>query len=103
MIQTTFLLNVVSLEVAVDRNKCHDGIKLPVVVQESVDYIEAGGLTLEASNSNRSSGVKSKLKAAYNSRQCVKLGSYEPVVVASLFKLFLRELPEPVLTTRLQY
>ena len=52
----------------------------------------------------RSSGVKSKitkLKAAYNSRQAVKLGNYEPAVVASLFKLFLRELPEPVLTNQL--
>ena len=32
----------------------------------------------------RSSGVKfkiTKLKAANNSRQCVKLGSYEPIVV----------------------
>ena len=34
-------------------------------------------------------------------RQPVKLCSYEPAVVASLLKLFLRELPEPVLTTRL--
>ena len=92
----------VPLEVAVDRNKCHDGIKLPVVVRECVDYIEAEGLTVEGIY--RSSGVKSKitkLKAAYNSRQSVKLGSYEPAVVASLFKLFLRELPEPVLTTKL--
>ena len=31
----------------------------------------------------------------------MKLCSYEPAVVASLLKLFLRELPEPVLTTRL--
>ena len=34
-------------------------------------------------------------------RQPVKLCSYEPAVVASLLKLFLRELPEPVLTSRL--
>ena len=34
-------------------------------------------------------------------RQPVKLCSYEPAVVASLLKLFLRELPEPVLTTKL--
>ena len=52
----------------------------------------------------RSSGVKSKiskLRAAYNSRQTVRLAGSEPAVVASLLKLFLRELPEPVLTTRL--
>ena len=55
----------------------------------------AEGLTVE--DIYRSSGVKSKitkLKATYYSRQrqCVKLGSYEPIIVASLFKLFLREL-----------
>ena len=85
----------VALEVAVERSRCHDGINLPVVVRECVDYIEAEGLTVEGIY--RSSGVKSKitkLKAAYNnSRQAVKLSSYEPAVVASLLKLFLRELP----------
>jgi len=92
----------VALETAVERNKCHDGVNLPVVVRECVDYIESEGLTVEGIY--RSSGVKSKitkLKAAYNSRQVVKLGNYEPAVVASLFKLFLRELPEPVLTNQL--
>ena len=47
----------------------------------------------------------STVKYIYNiqifCRQPVKLCSYEPAVVASLLKLFLRELPEPVLTTRL--
>lgn len=84
----------VSLDLAVERSRCHDGIKLPVVVRECVDYIEAEGLTVEGIY--RSSGVKSKitkLKAAYNSRQTVKLANYEPAVVASLLKLFLRELP----------
>ena len=49
----------------------------------------------------RSSGVKSKvnkLKLAYNTRQSVSLAGSEPAVVASLLKLFLRELPNPVLT-----
>merc|ERR1719419_1737394 len=92
----------VALETAVERNRCHDGVNLPVVVRECVDYIESEGLTVEGIY--RSSGVKSKitkLKAAYNSRQAVKLANYEPAVVASLFKLFLRELPEPVLTNQL--
>ena len=50
----------------------------------------------------RISGVKSKvqsLKDAYNRGQPVYLPEYEPNVIASLLKLFLRELPEPVLTT----
>jgi hypothetical protein len=49
--------------------------------------------------------VKSKVQAlreAYNSgTDSVYLHEYEPNVVASLLKLYLRELPEPVLTTEL--
>ena len=59
----------VALETSVERSKCHDDIKLPVVVRECVDYIEAEGLTVEGIY--RSSGVKSKiakLKTAYNNR-----------------------------------
>ena len=59
----------VALETSVERSKCHDDIKLPRVVRECVDYIEAEGLTVEGIY--RSSGVKSKiakLKTAYNNR-----------------------------------
>ena len=31
------------LSVAVERNKCHDGIQLPVLLRECVDYIEEHG------------------------------------------------------------
>jgi len=92
----------VALELAVERNKSHDGIKLPVIVRECIDYIEEEGLAVEGIY--RSSGVKSKvtkLRTAYNSRQTVNLAGSEPSVVASLLKLFLRELPDPVLTHRL--
>ena len=92
----------VALELAVERNQSHDGVKLPVVVRECVDYIEANGLTVEGIY--RSSSVKSevgKLRTAYNTRQNVRLAEYDPDVVASLLKLFLSELPEPVLTHRL--
>ncbi len=30
----------VPLEVAVERNRCHDGIPLPMVVRQCIDYIE---------------------------------------------------------------
>ena len=42
-----------------------------------------------------------KLKLAYNTRQTVSLSGSEPAVVASLLKLFLRELPDPILTHQL--
>ena len=33
----------VPLSVAVDRNKCHDGIQLPALFRECLDYIEEHG------------------------------------------------------------
>ncbi|ELU07303.1 hypothetical protein CAPTEDRAFT_222246 [Capitella teleta] len=93
----------VPLAVAVERSKCHDGIQLPVVFRECIDYIEELGLSCEGIY--RISGVKSKvqsLKEAYNQGAAnVYLHEYEPNVVASLMKLYLRELPEPVLTAEL--
>jgi len=89
----------IPLEKAVERSRCHDGIKLPVVVRECIDFIEQHGLKVEGIY--RSSGVKSKvnkLKLSYNVRKSVPLAGSEPAVVASLLKLFLRELPDPVLT-----
>ena len=52
----------------------------------------------------RISGVKSKvqaLKDAYNKGVHVYLHEYEPNIVASLLKQYLRDLPEPVLTSEL--
>ena len=41
------------------------------------------------------------MKDSYNRAKPVYLPDYDPHIVAGLFKLFLRELPEPVLTPRL--
>lgn len=92
----------VPLATAVERNRSHDGIELPALVRECIDYIEEYGLACEGIY--RMSGVKSKvqhLKDCYNRQEPVYLPEHEPNVVASLLKLFLRELPEPVLTTAL--
>lgn len=66
-------------------------------------YFFITGLTCEGIY--RISGVKSKvqsLREAYNrGAVSVYLHEHEPNVVASLLKLYLRELPEPVLTTEL--
>ena len=85
----------VPLEVAVERNRCHDGVQLPVVVRQCINYIEEQGLHVEGIY--RSSGVKSKivkLRTAYSQRQAVDLSTSDPPVVASLLKLFLRYLSQ---------
>ncbi|XP_074661157.1 uncharacterized protein LOC141913882 isoform X2 [Tubulanus polymorphus] len=92
----------VALTVAVARSRSHDGIMLPAIFRECIDYIEEHGLSCEGIY--RISGVKSKiqsLKDSYNRGRPVFLYEHEPNIVASLLKLFLRELPEPVLTTQL--
>jgi len=89
----------VSLAEAVERSKCHDGIMLPALFRECIDYIEEFGLTCEGIY--RISGVKSKvqaLKEAYQTGAPYQLQEHEPNVVASLLKQYLRELPEAVLT-----
>ena len=90
----------VALEVAVERNRCYDGVPLPMVVRQCIDHIEEYGLNMEGVY--RSSGVKSKvnkLRNALNSRSnSINLSDYDPTVVASVLKQFLRELPDPVLT-----
>ena len=92
----------VGLEVATARHKCHDGVALPLIVRQCIDFIEENALMQEGIY--RVSGVKSKvnkLRAAYDSsatRNSVALADYEPAVVASVLKQFLRELPAPVLT-----
>jgi len=92
----------VPLEMAVKRSHCHDGVDLPVIVRNCIDYIEEFGLQHEGIY--RSSGVKTRvteLRRAYNNRENVVLKDVEPPIVASLLKQFLRELPEHILTNDL--
>ena len=37
----------VPLQVAIERNPCHDGIQLPVIVRECIDYVEERGMTMK--------------------------------------------------------
>ncbi|CAK9795308.1 RalA-binding protein 1 [Anthophora plagiata] len=88
----------VSLHLAVERSRCHDGVELPLVVRDCIDFVEEHGMNVESLY--KVPGVKSKvqyLKKLYNYREPVNLSEFEPTVATSLLILFLRELPEPVL------
>ncbi|XP_050704725.1 ralA-binding protein 1-like isoform X4 [Eriocheir sinensis] len=90
----------VPLCLAVQRCPAHDGIQLPAIVRECIDQIEEWGLHCEGIY--RLSGVKSKahqLRRLYNTGEAVRLCDQEPHVIASFIKQYLRELPEPVLTS----
>ncbi|XP_057309920.1 ralA-binding protein 1-like [Hydractinia symbiolongicarpus] len=92
----------VSLETAVERSRLPDKVELPRIVRECIMYVEEKGLDIEGIY--RVSGVKSKveaLKQLFNEGRKIDLTDYDPNTVASLLKLFLRDLPSNILTTRL--
>ncbi|XP_049637318.1 ralA-binding protein 1-like [Suncus etruscus] len=67
----------------------YDGIRLPAVFRECVDYVEKYGMKCEGIY--RVSGIKSKvdeLKAAYDREESPNLEDYEPNTVASLLKQY---------------
>ncbi|KAK3722088.1 hypothetical protein QZH41_019844, partial [Actinostola sp. cb2023] len=92
----------VPLAQAVKQSKFPDGIELPKVLREGIVYIEENALTIEGIY--RVSGAKSKidhLRELYNDGKHFELKDYEPEVVASVIKSYLRDLPENVLTAGL--
>lgn len=91
------------LEVAIQRSLLGtDGIELPTVFRECISFLEENWL--EHEGLYRLPGVKSKVedaKARYDRGEAMDLEDYDPNVVASLLKQYLRELPEPLVHPRI--
>lgn len=91
----------VSLGLAVERSRCHDTVKIPLVVRDCIDYLQEHGLNSD--QIYKTEGIKTRLahlKKAYNNRE--SQGEELDVSTAcSLLKTYLQELPEPILTTEL--
>ena len=91
----------VSLGLAVERSRCHDNIKMPMVVRDCIDFLQEHGL--QSDQIYKTEGVKTRLqqlKRCYNNRD--SQGEELDVPTAcSLLKFYLQELPEPILTTEL--
>ncbi|KAJ8982802.1 hypothetical protein NQ317_010423 [Molorchus minor] len=89
----------VSLELSVERSRCHDGIDIPLPIRECIDYVETLGISFEGVY--KVSGTKTKvsqIRKMYNQRQNVRLSDYDVPTATSLLKMFLRDLPEPIFT-----
>lgn len=91
----------VSLGLAVERSRCHDNVKMPIVVRNCIDFLQQNGL--HSDQIYKTEGVKTRLqhlKKCYNNRE--SQGEELDVPTAcSLLKIYLQELPEPILTTEL--
>lgn len=92
----------VSLGLAVERSRCHDNVPLPVVVRDCIDYLHECGLSNEGIY--KLEPVKQRLhqlKRLYNNRESKGCSDLDVPTACGLLKLFLRDLPEPLLTTDL--
>lgn len=89
-----------SLGLAVERSKCHDGVKLPLVVRNCIDFLQEN---LSSDQLYKVEGVKTRiqhLKKCYNNRDPIT-EAMDVATASSLLKTYISELPEPILTTEL--
>lgn len=92
----------VSLGLSVERSRCHDNINLPHVVRDCIDYLQEHGLhNDQIYKMDASKTQMQKLKKLYNDRESLIYNEFDVPTACSLLKLYLRELPEPILTTDL--
>ncbi|XP_034475634.1 ralA-binding protein 1 isoform X2 [Drosophila innubila] len=94
----------VSVSLATERSRCHDGVDLPLVVRDCIDYLQQEQ-SLKAEQIYKVEPIKTRLmhyKGLYNNREYdASVDELNIPTACSLIKLFFLELPEPVLTTDL--
>ncbi|KAL9887760.1 ral interacting protein isoform 2-T2 [Glossina fuscipes fuscipes] len=93
----------VSVSLATERSRCHDGVDIPLVIRDCIDYLQEHALKSE--QIYRIEPMKTRLlhyKRLYNNRERQpETDELDLPMACGLMKLFLRELPEPILTTDL--
>ncbi|XP_067648604.1 ralA-binding protein 1-like isoform X1 [Eurosta solidaginis] len=93
----------VSVSLATERSRCHDGVDLPLVVRDCIDYLQDHAL--KSDQIYKVEPLKTRIqhfKRLYNNRERQpETEELDMPTACALLKLFLRELPEPILTTDL--
>ncbi|XP_036342579.1 ralA-binding protein 1-like [Rhagoletis pomonella] len=93
----------VSVSLATERSRCHDGVDLPLVVRDCIDYLQEHAL--KSDQIYKVEPLKTRIqhfKRLYNNRERQpETDELDIPTACALLKLFLRELPEPILTTDL--
>lgn len=80
----------VPLSVAVERSRCHDGVELPLVVRDCIDYLQEH---LQNEHIHRSDGSKTRLqqlKKLYNNRESSGIQDFDVATASALLKMFLK-------------
>lgn len=80
----------VPLSVAVERSRCHDGVELPLVVRDCIDYLQEH---LQNEHIHRSDGNKTRLqqlKKLYNNRESTGIQDFDVSTASALLKTFLK-------------
>lgn len=80
----------VPLSVAVERSRCHDGVELPLVVRDCIDYLQEH---LQNEHIHKSDGSKTRLqqlKKLYNNRESSGIQDFDVATASALLKMFLK-------------
>ncbi|XP_053615272.1 ralA-binding protein 1 isoform X2 [Plodia interpunctella] len=92
----------VPLQQSVERSRCHDDTGLPLVVRDSIDFLQAHGI--KSTQIYRSDADKIKLqqlRKLYTDRGPTFPYHWDVPVACAMLKTFISELPESILTQEL--
>lgn len=92
----------VPLHQSVERSRCHDDTGLPLVVRDSIDYLQAHGIKTNQIYRSEADKIKlQQLKKLYTDRGTTFPYHWDVAIACSILKTFISELPESILTQEL--
>ncbi|XP_013186319.2 ralA-binding protein 1 [Amyelois transitella] len=92
----------VPLQQSVERSRCHDDTGLPLVVRDSIDYLQAHGLKSTQIYRAEADKIKlQQLRKLFTDRGPTFPYHWDVPVACAMLKSFISELPESVLTQEL--
>ncbi|CAH0677707.1 unnamed protein product [Spodoptera exigua] len=92
----------VPLAQSVERSRCHDDTGLPLVVRDSIDYLQAHGLKSNQIYRTEPDKIKlQQLKKLFTDRGPTFPYHWDVPVACAMLKTFISELPDSILTQEL--
>ncbi|CAH2095250.1 unnamed protein product [Euphydryas editha] len=92
----------VPLQQSVERSRCHDDTALPLVVRDSIDYLQAHGLKSNQIYRTEPDKIKlQQLRKLFTDRGPTFPYHWDVPVACAMLKTFISELPDSILTQEL--